>query len=99
MQENGGSEQEMAAAMARAHERMLQAELASSQAGPSQVPQPQQRPPAARDARAAEDASRAAGARQAAQLRALSRLEVCCAAWHSVGLTTNLQTRPASNIQ
>lgn len=79
VQENGGSEEEIALAVARAHERMLQAELAESQAGPSQPPQPQppqqQQAHASRGggARAAENASRATSTRQAAQLRALDR--------------------------
>ncbi len=64
--------------MARAHERMLQAELAESQvpaaqAGPSE-PQQQQQP--ARAGRAPPDGSRAASSRQAEQVRALNRQEV-----------------------
>ncbi len=63
--------------MARAHERMLQAELAESQApaaqaGPSEAQQPQP----ARGGRAPADGSRAASSRQAAQVRALNRQEV-----------------------
>ncbi len=81
LQENGGSEEDIALAVARAHERMLQAELAESQAGPSQPPQPQQpqqpqQQGPARGARTAENASRAASSRQAAQLRAMDMEDV-----------------------
>ena len=79
-QEAGGSENDIQLAVARAHERMLQAELAESQApapqaGPSDPQQPQ--PPPARGGRAPAEGSRAASSRQAAQVRALNRQEVC----------------------
>ncbi|KAK9915369.1 hypothetical protein WJX75_008121 [Coccomyxa subellipsoidea] len=75
-QEAGGSEEDIQLAVARAHERMLQAELAESQAPAAQAgpSEPQQQQPA-RGGRPPPDGSRAASSRQAEQVRALNRLE------------------------
>jgi hypothetical protein len=77
LQEAGGSEEDIQLAVARAHERMLQAELAESQAPAAQAgpSEPQQQQPA-RGGRPPPDGSRAASSRQAEQVRALNRLEV-----------------------
>ena len=77
LQEAGGSEEDIQLAVARAHERMLQAELAESQAPAAQAgpSEPQQQQPA-RGGRPPPDGSRAASSRQAEQVRVLNRLEV-----------------------